>query len=178
MATDIKKRITLGILFQETVKNHLNISYGHIRGNIIKVKEKGIENIGSFDLMGTRQTQYYSDLQIRCQSDETIEHTYAWSVEYYSPISVKYKEAFLMYKTLGSINKRLSKMEQEIGEPTSFTQFVLRAAKIIGVKWFVFNRTTHEVTDYRNMDLKFVKDVREAEFDIYNMERAIIDKVR
>lgn len=176
--TDIKKNLNLGLLIEQFCNSGIyGRKYGHVRCSVIKVEEdEKIKNINSMNMIGVKHNQYYDKLIIDCQTDNEADHTYGWNIEYYNPLYVKYEEAYKMYRTLNYIHNKLAKMEEEIGKPANYAQFVLRVAKILKIDWFVFNESEFPVSDYRNMKLHFVSDRGVANLNIRSMENSIIEK--
>lgn len=69
--------------------------------------------------------------------DDTNRFLYAWHIEY-RDITLRYvQDAEAHARTLKTIDRKLEKLANEYGRPTTFGQHLLRIAKAIGAKAFV-----------------------------------------
>src|SRR5262245_11096572 len=65
-------------------------------------------------------------------------HLYGWECRYQEPYAVDLRQAEGMYKTLTTIEKRLEKLAEKYGRPTTFGQYLARVADAIGADCFLF----------------------------------------
>jgi hypothetical protein len=90
-----------------------------------------------------------ADLVVTAQHDGEMadRQPYGWNVEYRDVFSVNADRAAAMSKTLRAIDRKLDKLRDEWGYPTSFEEYVVRVAKALGITTFGWHRNTGPVYD-------------------------------
>jgi hypothetical protein len=74
--------------------------------------------------------------------------TYGWKVEFQDVAYIDLRHAQAMARTLGRVERRLARMADELGWPESFGAYLLRVAKVLGVKEFaVWRRRPRRLHD-------------------------------
>lgn len=88
---------------------------------------------------------YLCDLRVTSQGrdddDSTpgaVRHLYGWQVEYRDVFSCDRRKAEQMYTTLATIERRLTRQENQYGPPASFGAYLLRVAAAIDAETIIF----------------------------------------
>lgn len=117
-------------------------------------------------------------LELSCQnSDDNArkgETSYGWHSEYRQIFSIDQAYANQMASVLNRLQKKMEAFSEEIGRPESFSAYVLRVAKCLGIKTFVVctraGRPFHFDGEYRALDAS------QAGYWMIDQERTYIDK--
>jgi hypothetical protein len=121
---------------------------------------------------------YYDGLTITSQQDSRqLEHSYGWDFRYQDAYSVDYRAVKKMAKTMRKIETGLTKLHNEFGEPSKFSDYVLRIAKVMKVKTFVFPVSEYG-SSYSENEYQFVDDFSYAKNKIDNLEMANVEKLK
>lgn len=97
-----------------------------------------------------------ADLIITAQVDRTVadQLPYGWRTEYRTPYAVDLETAKLMVSTLGKVERGMTKLRAELGLPETFTAYVARVAKTLGIKRF--GRTAKQGRGWSHDDNEYV----------------------
>ena len=125
------------------------------RGEARNVDPQRVQLFDSYDRPDDLRLE---DLRFTSQgNDEDLpRNLYAWHIEY-RDITVRYvQEAEAYARTLKLIDRKMQKLADEFGRPTTFGQHLLRIAKAIGATQFVLPNKPDRYNDrgYRLRDLK------------------------
>lgn len=113
-------------------------SFYHIVGSIVTQEQEHGEPVPhGVDSWGKHAG--YQHLKITCQGEagSARPQPYGWEVRYEDVFSIDLGEAETHFKTLKAIRTGLNKVERTFGRPTTYAEFVLRVARVIGAKGFV-----------------------------------------
>jgi hypothetical protein len=96
-----------------------------------------------------------ADLIITAQVDRvSAESPYGWRTEYRTPYAVDLETAKLMVGALTKVERGLTKIRAELGPPETFTAYVARVAKTLGIKRF--GRTAKRGRGWSHDDNEYV----------------------
>jgi hypothetical protein len=160
-------------------------SYWHIRATAVRYSDtEGLRSIGESDYM--RLDGELRDipggelrgLQLSCQNSNDNarkgETSYGWRSEYCNIFSVDQRYAVQMASVLNRLAKKMEAVSNELGWPESFSAYVLRVAKCLGIKTFVVctraGRAFQFDGEYRALDAS------QAGYWMTDQERTYIDK--
>lgn len=127
--TDKPKELAL-LLYQE----HKD-SYFHIKAYPVwvTVGDNVPSNTSSYDHPGL------SELYVLSQGSDhdKTRHIYAWEVEYRDTWSVDLRRARAMAHTLAMIERKLSQARDLTGDPSRFSDYLLRVSRALGIKAYL-----------------------------------------
>jgi hypothetical protein len=155
----------LGLRAYETGSDH----YRHVKFRFVKFDEKDqIRNIMSG--YQDKPFEYFDDLEIHCQIGGTLEEgeelsPYSWGADYRDCYSIGLPAAEKMVKTLKRLEKGLAKLNEKLGRPETYADFVIRVANVLKVKAFVFP-TTHNGDMFNDNDFRFEYSFSSAKHSI------------
>lgn len=161
-------KLNLGLLIMKDIDNNYGQSttFAHIRANVITfdAEDNKPRNLihSSIDM---KDYQYFDGLVATCQMDscKTDDGPYGFNIEYRDIHSAQYNKINKMAKTLKKIHNKMNKMDDEIGRPKSFGEFVIRFAKAIGVKTIVFHDDYENINPrYPDNSYQYVKNMNES----------------
>lgn len=102
--------------------------YGHVNLMIRVLDEEG--NLTWISRLDDRSKYRFSGIRMRCQTDRDHRGSYAWNIFYCDRYSIRDYKPYT--KTLETIDRRLQKLENDLGEARTFGEYVTRVAKILG----------------------------------------------
>jgi len=162
----VTDEITPGLLVSVVQSNgSVRHGIGKIQADVMDLSENKVRNTLKLDrVFDIQPSQYYADLMVKAQFElDTQREPYAWRICYGHPIYVEEKEAYRMYKTLSTINRKMEKYHSN-----SFAQYMIRFAEIIKANKILFR-----------VDTSTTSDLSEMEFETYmvNQQIDISDKL-
>lgn len=117
-------------------------------------------------------------LEISCQnSDDNArkgETAYGWRTEYRQSYSIDKDYANQMASVLNRLTKKMQAVSDELGWPESFSGYVLRVAKCLGIKTFVVCTRPGEPFRF-NGEYRAI-DASQAHYWMTDQERTYIEK--
>jgi hypothetical protein len=181
--TLVSKAPTANLALQLSVEE--KEGYWHIRATAVRYSDTdGLRSIGESDyarvdgeflnILGGE----LRGLQLSCQNTDDNarkgETSYGWHSEYRNIFSVNQSYATQMASVLNRLAKKMEAVSNELGWPESFSAYVLRVAKCLGIKTFVVctraGRPFHYDGEYRAIDAS------QAGYWMNDQERTYIDK--
>lgn len=81
---------------------------------------------------------FYDNLQVHSQGDVESGNVYGYDIEYRDVIGVNLQTAEKMIKVLRSVDRKLEKIQSELGYPQSFSAYLARAGKAMGISQYGF----------------------------------------
>lgn len=112
-----------------------------LTAEVLRVTDDGIRGIG-WDRYGVPHGEL-ADLTVTGYANTDWDHTYGFHVAYGRPYSVELDRAKAMVRVLGRVERHLKAMSQpsphsiHYDNPESYTDYLLRVAKILGVGQYV-----------------------------------------
>ena len=148
--------------------------YVHLIGTPVLLDKSDRTN--NETLYGDIAWHYYGDdkwmesLQLHSQGvdSDRPRKLYAWSIRYRDLYSVELQQAELMAKTLKRLEAGMDKLYAQWGACDAYSDYLLRAAKVMKVACCLFPRRNYDGLDYKYR----VTDVgRDAKYAIDSMIR-------
>ena len=158
--------------------------YWHIHAAAVRYSDAdGLRSIGDhdyvrvdgelLDLPGAE----LRGLEVSCQnSDDNArksETSYGWRTEYRHVFSIDREYANQMASVLNRLTKKMQAVSDELGSPESFSGYVLRVAKCLGIKTFVV--CTRPGQPFRFDGEYRAIDANQAGYWMTDQERTYID---
>lgn len=158
------KTIRLALKIVETLDN----GYYHIHAHVVTVPPSG-ETVGYIDSYDTVGKLWMQGLTVKSQGNQsdTDKRLYGFDVVYRNMYEVDTREAGRIAHTLQTIQKRMDRLSDKFGRPTTFGQFMGRVANAIGAKFIVFE------SQRSNPGLQFL----EVSLGIDKIDRIVADWV-
>jgi hypothetical protein len=151
--------------------------YAHIDICLMNRVEDGtIRNLVS--KYSDTKIRYFDSLHITCQLDNHDEDPYAFRTTYNDVCQIGIDTAKKMVKSLGSIEKKLHKMQEEYGEPKTFSEYALRVFRAIKADSFCFTVKRPAHGSLSNGEYSFEKDPTEVSLIIEDMINICRKRIR
>jgi hypothetical protein len=151
-------KYTSGITF------HVDVVY------VENINRNYVESMGFYNNYFTDKNQYKGlSVQGLMYSDELTPNQYEVHINTDRDVTVTLERAMDMVKTLKPIKRKLLKLDNELGEPESFDEYICRLAKVLKVKSFYHRSLTsiNDRTEYRNDNLSQLRNTIKSMIDAY-----------
>lgn len=114
--------------------------YFHVIGKPVKMRweESDQEHMPYGSFFTHEGDPFYENLRVYSQGDMATGSVYGYEVEYRDMVSIKLSTAEQMVKVLRAINRKMEKIQSELGYPQSFPEYLARAGKSMGVSQYGF----------------------------------------
>jgi hypothetical protein len=129
-----------------------------------------VESMGFYNNYFTDKNQYKGlCVQGVMYSEDLSVNQYEVHINTDRESTVTLEMAKNMVKTLNPIKRKLMKLDNELGEPESFDEYICRLAKVLKVKSFYHPSLTsqHDRTEYRNDNVSQLRNTMKSMIDGY-----------
>jgi hypothetical protein len=109
----------------------------HISVQIKTIEEGKITNF-SHSWLNMKDNEFYNNMTFTCQMSEHFSEPYGFQVAYKDVYLIESYDLEKMARTMKRVQKGLERLYHQFGDAKTFEEWILRVAKVLKIKAFIF----------------------------------------